>query len=658
MLASGAAHAQTVQKTTAQQDESKTTQVVVQGKRAEVEDRIDRRIYDIKDDPDSQTGMASDVLGKLPSVQVSPAGAVSLRGDGRVLVLVDGKYPANGNAVIQNLSASDIDRIEVMTTPSAEYAADAPGGVINIITKKRHPLGLSGNVTARTGNVSSNINASAVFTEGPWSLDTRLFYNHLDRQWRQENILNAPIIYTDTGRYHSRADSFGGTANLTYKFSETRSLALDAESRSSWLDMGATSAYRSSGANYDEDSHNRTRDQYAYAELIYEDNDPDAGRHLTFDTWHVEYDTLMRNFARETYLSSAADVADYGFRQQRQGPEDDIKIDYEGHLKSGDLITSGLEWARIESDIVTVYSDDGTVPGPYADGFSRHFSGARTTLDAYVTYQHAFGAWTLLPGLRAEQEQVYVRADGGVADARNWHLLPSLHLSRDLGDGKLRLAYNRKIERPQLTQYDPSLIYYVARNAYQGNPDLKSPRTDSYEIAYDLKKGQTLTGVSLYRRATFDLLSTYSRDMGAGVELTLKGPLPHRFKYALSLDLFYQQMPYYNGVAGATHGQTTYNSNGTLEYDSKGGDQYQLAFGLVGPQLSVQGYTKATSHLDLTWQHPLTKKLSLVVSASNILLGQDRVAVYTTPDFKGRAIQYDADRWYRIALAWKFGVRK
>jgi outer membrane receptor protein involved in Fe transport len=647
------------------------TQVTVEGQHKEVSDRIDRRVYDVSNDPDAATGTGAELLNKLPSVQVAPSGAVSLRGDTRVLVLVDGKYPANGNAVIQDLPGSAIERIEVMTTPSAQYAADAPGGVINIITKKRAHLGVSGEVSARGGNLGDALRASSVVTKGPWTLDTRLVATHGQKDWRQSNALTAPFLMSDAGRYGWAQNAVIATANLTYKFDDKRSLAFDSEARSMWARLRNDDQYRSDAASYDQSGRGHIRDQYAYAELIYEDNDTDTGRHLTLDTWHVDYDTLTQNAYRDDYTSSPGGAAVYGHHIRRQGPEDDVKLDYERRMDNGDQLTAGAEWARIAADTVTVFSDSGAVAGPYPDGFTQSFSGARTMLDAYVTYQHSFGAWTVLPGLRLEQERIDVKGDDGAASPDFTHVLPSLHLGHDLGPGKLRIAYNRKIERPQITQYNPTIVYYGARSAYQGNADLKSPVTDSFEIGYDLNKGDSLTGITAYSRVTHDLLTTFSRDIGGnviltqdvnagsarqtGAELSLKAPLPHHFKYMLDVTLFSEETPSYNGVSGATHSQMTYTGNGYLEYDRSNGEQYQVSFGVSGRRLSVQGYAEPTSHVDLSWSRPLTKKASLTVSASDIFKGQDRIAVFTTPSLRGRSTQFDNEQAWRVGLAWKFG---
>lgn len=644
------------------------TQVTVEGKRKEASDRIDRRVYDVSHDPDAATGTGADILNKLPSVQVAPSGAVSLRGDSRVVVLVDGKYPANGNAAIQNMPASGIERIEVMTTPSAQYAADAPGGIINIITRKRAHLGVSGEVSTRLSNLGDNLHAAVTASKGPWTLDTRLVYAHGDKTWRQIDTLTAPYAMTDEGRYGWAQDAAVATANLTYKLDDARSLAFDSEARTMWAQLHNDDRYRLDQADYDQAGRGRIRDQYASVELIYEDNNTQTGRRLTLDMWRVDYDNLTRNAYRDDYRS-APGAAVYGQHIRRRGPEDDVKLDYERRMDNGDQLTAGAEWERIAADIDTIYSDSGAIAGPYPDGLTQRFSGARATLDAYATYQHTLGAWTVLPGLRLEQERVEV-ADGGAASDFS-HVLPSLHLSRALGKGKLHIAYNRKIERPQITQYSPSIVYYSARSAYQGDPGLKSPRTDSFEIGYDLNRGEALTGLTLYSRATRDLLTTYSRDIGGnvlltrdvnagrarstGAELSLKAPLPHGFKYMLDVNLFSEETPYYNGADGATHSRFTYTGNGSLQYDRADGEQYQISFAVDGCRLSVQGYTAPTSHVDLNWSRPLTKKASLTLSVSDVFKGQDRVTVFTTPALKGRSIRFDDERVWRVGLAWKFG---
>src|SRR5262252_8652955 len=116
--------------------------VVVQGQKLNVETQIDRKIYTVPEDAQGTLGTLSDILNVIPSVDVDPDGNVSLRGDSNVLVLIDGKpatqlQGANAGDVMQSIPASEIEHIEILTTPPAQFKAEGSAGVINIITRKR-----------------------------------------------------------------------------------------------------------------------------------------------------------------------------------------------------------------------------------------------------------------------------------------------------------------------------------------------------------------------------------------------------------------------------------------------------------------------------------------------------------------------------------------
>src|SRR5579859_985370 len=122
--------------------ESSTDTIVVQGQKFNVESRIDRKIYSVPEEAQTELGALSDVLSEIPSIDVDPDGVVSLRGDTNVLVLIDGKpatqlQGSKSGENLKSISAKDIERIEVLTTPPAQYKAEGAAGVINIITRKR-----------------------------------------------------------------------------------------------------------------------------------------------------------------------------------------------------------------------------------------------------------------------------------------------------------------------------------------------------------------------------------------------------------------------------------------------------------------------------------------------------------------------------------------
>lgn len=132
-------------------------EVVVTGKRSTYQQTVDKKIFNVGSDIASGSGVVSDLLQHVPSVQVDMEGGVSLRGNDNVLILINGKPSvltkgANRGTVLQQIPASSIERIEVVTNPSAQFKPDGTSGIINLILKKEKAGGLNGNLLANVGN--------------------------------------------------------------------------------------------------------------------------------------------------------------------------------------------------------------------------------------------------------------------------------------------------------------------------------------------------------------------------------------------------------------------------------------------------------------------------------------------------------------------------
>ncbi len=671
-VVAGSAGAQaTPAQNTAPQATTAPTQVVVQGKRAEVTDRIDRKTYDVKNDPSAQTGTAADILGKLPSVQVSPNGKVTLRGDPGVTILVDGKTPASGNSIIQTMAANDIDRVEVMTNPSAQYAPDGTAGIINIITRKRHPLGLSGNVMARASNLGEVLSAgSVVFTQGPWSIDGRLRYlrSALHGDTNYERTL--PDTVDAIGRWRDNGENLLGDLNIAYKLNDSSTFTLEGQDykiRTKAIDRGD---YNSAAATYGAVNQSSFSRGVSDIEGVYDYNDDKTGSHFTLDGDHTETDQLARIAETDSYAGGTQAV--YGSRRHLHGPEDNLKGDYERDFQMGRELTAGFELDHYITYIDRLAFSTGAIAGPEADGFSHAFKGERSLYSAYATYQFPIGKWTVLPGLRVEQQRLDVAADAISASQDLVQLYPSLHVNRDLDHGaKLKFSYSRRVQRPDISDYDPGVISATTFSEQTGNPYLKPSNTDSFEAGYSRTQKTGNTDITLFYRVTHDLQNTeqvagpggvvISRPVNAGtadyggIDLTRKAPFgASRWKYTLNATLDEARVP----QAAGTRSFFSYTGNGVLEYDAAAGDQFQLAAGLTGRQYTIDGYTGATSHVDLTWQHPLTKKVSLVISASDLFRGNRTLTVVDTPVVASRWMMPANDQAVRMALSWKFGAKK
>ena len=163
--------------------------IVVTGTRPYTQNLIDRKVYNVTKDLQSGSGSAADVLKNIPSVDVDAQGGVSVRGDSNVQILIDGKPSTTMSSAtradaLEQLSASSIDHIEVITTPGAQYKADASGGIINIVMKRNRSAGASGNVHASAGTDGSfALDGTATDHTGPWTVSGNIGLRR-DVRWR------------------------------------------------------------------------------------------------------------------------------------------------------------------------------------------------------------------------------------------------------------------------------------------------------------------------------------------------------------------------------------------------------------------------------------------------------------------------------------------
>ena len=142
---------------------------------------IDKKIFNVGRDLSSSGGTGSDVLRKIPSVDVDIDGVVSIAGDANVTILVDGKRSGRTGSgrrgEIENIAASMIEKVEVITNPSAKYDPDGVGGIINIVMKRGALDGFNGNISAMQGDYrQQNLNGNVNYRTEKLNLFTNMDY--------------------------------------------------------------------------------------------------------------------------------------------------------------------------------------------------------------------------------------------------------------------------------------------------------------------------------------------------------------------------------------------------------------------------------------------------------------------------------------------------
>lgn len=648
---------------------SEVETVTVDGSRPPVSSQIDRQVYSVKDDPQAQAGSILDVLGKLPSVTVTPSGRVLLLGNSGVTILIDGKAPRDPTLALRALSGGDVDRIEVMTNPSAQFGPTGTAGIINIITLRRTRPGVSGAVSTSASSTGSlRVSASPSLTLGRWTVGGSFGLSRdvdEDAFTRRRELLNGLGQTTETiieeNERRLVADNVNGSAKLAFRPDDASMISLSAEA-SRFMAGGRSIATITSDApglrGYMErvDQPGHVRDHTV--SLTYERAGPRAGETLTFQA-----STGSMAWTQERSILDVFDDPgrpDERYRAAFSFDDQDatVKLDYRRPFGEETELAVGASWERLDRTVTNSFE---TLAGPGSLGpdFTEVVAGERQIGSAYATLQFQWGDWTLLPGLRVEDFRHVVRAQGQTGLADTLDLYPSLHISRELGEHlKLRLSYSKRIDRPDVQVLSPAVQFTSTTEASTGNPNLKPRTTDAFEVRFDHQRDDRNVNLTLYARETYDEWSWVSdlnsdgvritRPINAGEssnrggEFSVRGPVGERWKYVLSANLYYRELQVLDGALLRPEGQFAYGGNGQLEYrfPQRGeltGDRVQLSISYTGPQRYVDSTSDAYFRADLTWRHALTDKTSLVVTATDLFDTADGASRIRTDAF----VQYD-----------------
>lgn len=516
-------------------DSESLDEVVVRAETTEVQIRLDKKIYNIGKDLTTSGATISDALDNIPSVTVDVDGAIALRGNENVRILINGKPSAiagfGSTDALRQLPAEAIERVEVITSPSARYDAEGTAGILNIILRKEKTLGLNGSIQTNFtyplgAGVTTNINLrtnkfnifnstgyryretpgnarfenvyDTIFADNPLVIENR-DYDRLQRGFNTnlgiEYFLTETSSITATGFYRKGNDD-DVTTNITNEFTLANQLDIT----------------RSRVENESEDSENL---QFS---LNYQNDLSKDGHKLTLD---LQYETSSET---ESAFIDENDT----FPVSMQLPDEDILSMEDGteFLVQGDYVLPIGENAQFEAGFRGRYQNDVTdyqlleqlvTNGPFVrnDSISNVFDFTQNIQSLYSQYGNKFGKFSFLLGLRMEATTLKGKVTGeDVASQGDLNfnfdkdylgLFPTVNLVYELNDQEnVTLGYNRRINRPRGFFINPFPSRSSEANVFQGNPDLDPAYSSAFDIGYLKKWGRkvTLTSSVYYQYET------------------------------------------------------------------------------------------------------------------------------------------------------------
>jgi len=500
---------------------TKLAEVVVTGKQAIVQQELGKTVINVEKDLSSVGGMATDVLRNVPSVAVDASGAVSLRGSSNLTILIDGK-PAGvsngggGGPRLDQIPASRIAQVEVMTNPSAKY--DAQGtAVINIILKKNQKAGVNGQLSL-TGGTGDKYFGNASFSHHRKRATWNVNYDRNDQNYRERTetgqtaqLPAGPVQTAQAGTSRERRQHHDLGLSLDYELSKEQSLSLQVNPQWERETNAANQALTTRPAG--QPATTQRGEQVLDVDVKVLENVASyrrtwakhEGRELTAVGGNVLVD------AKAPVTQTLSDGALLGWQQ-------DIKVKFNILFGQADYVLplGGPGKSKLETGVkVERRADDGTSgfsslaadhPADYRPDPARSYAYnyAQTVTAAYATYRRSWGPgqlWQAQGGLRAEDTRnsgaAGIAAGGGGAYALNYlEFFPTLTVGRGLGRAdsagggerpqRLEFSYARRLNRPGGNQLLAVPIYSDPRTYQLGNPALRAEFSHNLELGHQL----------------------------------------------------------------------------------------------------------------------------------------------------------------------------
>lgn len=499
-----------------EEDATQLNEVVVRAEKSTVEIKLDKKVYNVGQDMMVKGGTVSDVLDNVPSVSVDTEGNVSLRGSDNIRILIDGRpsYAVNIAEALRQLPADAIDKVEVITNPSARYDAEGGSGLINIILKKGKNQGFNGTFIASAGipetyGLSANLN----YKTEKLNYFTNVGYNHRTNQGGGKT--NSQYFNED-----------GSTKNFLDEDRETERTRDGFNGRAGIEWTVAPNTFWTNAINYQKDN-GENNDLINY-------NNFDAARNFTGSTYrlgtgesdgeNIEYTSnLIKNFndkghkltvdgsiSRNTDDSQSIITGSDNFNNtlnnqvQKQAQ---FQADYVLPIGEGSQFEAGYKGSFADLNNQYYVLDE---EGIRIDNLSNTLEYKENINALYTSYGFKVNKFSYLFGLRWEDTNIEVNLlDNNDFNTKKYNnFFPSAFVSYEISDqSNITTSYSKRLSRPRGRFMNPAVNYASNVNIFQGNPDLDPSLTNKFDFGFIKRWDKITFNTSAYFEDTKDVFS-------------------------------------------------------------------------------------------------------------------------------------------------------
>jgi outer membrane receptor protein involved in Fe transport len=502
-------------------------EVIVRAEKSQTEFQLDKRVFNVGKDLSSTGASALEVLNNVPSVNVNIEGEISLRGSSGVQILINGKpsvIASEQGSTLGTITADMIDKIEVITNPSAKYDAEGTSGIINIVIKKEERKGLNGSVSVNTGTPHNHsVGISLNRRTEHFNLFSQLGVGFREIPTITENInedlVNDTITYSQ-GKEFRNETFYNVVLGTDYHINPRNILTLsgnfayEVEDQPSFTNFTQVLGSDTLSQWYRDETTEATNPKWRY-ELQYKSD-------LKGHEDHMLLFSALGNFFGKDQSSEFENVATSGDKrfEALQRSRTDFKeakytfmLDYTKPFNDQFTLETGAQYVmmNVSNDFEnSTFADNVWV---IDSSLTNIFEFDQKVLGVYGTGAYENDKWGIKLGLRMENTdlQTLLVTTDEANDQNYTNFFPTAHTSYKLTDNfSIQAGYSRRVYRPRLWDLNPFFNIRNTISVRTGNPNLQPEFTDSYELASIYIVGKTSMNFTVYHRYTTDMIERVS----------------------------------------------------------------------------------------------------------------------------------------------------
>jgi len=681
---------------------SKTTtldEVEITSQRSRMEFSMDKRVFNVGQDLSNIGGSVTDLLDNIPSITTDIDGNVSLRGNGNVRILINGNPSSMTSAeALQQLPANLIERVEIITNPSARYEAQGTAGILNIVLKKNRKSGWNGTVNASAGYPEShNLAVNMNFRQDKlnWFTNVSGRYRNVPRETleHRERLANGEItsIIDQEEESWRKGKSGGIRFGADYLLDDNTTLTgsifyriQDGDNTEDIEFLFYNPEYQLQNFNYRRNAEDEDESGLDYT-LSFEKKFNGKQEHkLNVNLIYNSEGEIEDANAREELFNAAGVLREVDLLQRTYNEENrkeyTILVDYTQPIGENGKFEAGYRGGirRIETRYSVEEFNNETSVWDTLQNLTNNFDYDEDIHALYASYGHDFNKISYQVGLRTEYTDVVtlLRTTNEENPRDYINFFPSAYLNYEFKEGNaLQVNYSRRLERPDFWDLNPFFNFNNPLYLRSGNPNLNPEFTDSYELNYIRTWEKASVSASIYYRNTEDVITRVTRVDEDGVSTSIPENLATQndigTEFSLNLnptndwDITWTGNFFRGEIDGANLGfarQTVFTSwttrlNSRIQFLEK--YQGQIMINYRGPEKTPQGRREDFFFADIGIARDIfNEKATVSFRVSNILDEWYRYETAGEDFFIYRQGQWRSQRSFMVDFTYRINQEK